>query len=152
MRWKVRLLPLFCVSAFFLQISYSSLIFLREITTSGIIPRYEVLGKDADVLVHEATNSFLKGIDKDGNMGLVTRDAKIHGHSTPLMAGDFAKRINAKKLVLNHFSARYKGDQSVESITIMTRMERQAMKASGLPENSVAAAWDFMVLPVSRNE
>ena len=66
-------------------------------------------------------------------------------------AGDFAKRINAKKLVLNHFSARYKGDQSVESMTIMTRMERQAMKASGLPEDSLAAAWDFMVLPVPRN-
>ena len=33
----------------------------------------------------------------------------------------------------------------------MTRMERQAMKASGLPVDSVAAAWDFMVLPVARN-
>ena len=65
-------------------------------------------------------------------------------------AGEFAKRINAKKLVLNHFSARYKGDQSIDSMTIMTRIERQAIKASGLPEDSVAAAWDFMVLPVAR--
>lgn len=111
----------------------------------------EGLGQDADVLVHEATNTFLKGIDKDGTLQGVTRDAKIHGHSTPYMAGEFAKRINAKKLVMNHFSARYKGDQSVESMTIMTRMERQAIKASGLDEESVAAAWDFMVLPVARN-
>ncbi|KAL3770404.1 hypothetical protein ACHAW5_002321 [Stephanodiscus triporus] len=110
----------------------------------------EGLAQDADVLIHEATNTFLPGVDKDGNMKLVTRDAKVHGHSTPSMAGEFAKRINAKKLVLNHFSARYKGDQSIESMTIMTRIERQAMKASGLPEDSVAAAWDFMVLPVSR--
>ena len=29
------------------------------------------------------------------------------------------------------------------------RIERQTMKASGLPEDSVTAAWDFMVLPVS---
>jgi len=30
----------------------------------------------------------------------------------------------------------------------MTRIERQVIKSSGLPENQVAAAWDFMVLPV----
>lgn len=111
----------------------------------------EGLAQNADVLIHEATNTFLPGVDKDGNLRLVTRDAKIHGHSTPFMAGDFAKKINAKKLCLNHFSARYKGDQSIDSMTIMTRMERQAMKASELPVDSVAAAWDFMVLPVARN-
>jgi len=112
----------------------------------------EGLAQNADVVVHEATNTFLPGVDKDGSTKLVTRDAKIHGHSTPFMAGEFAKRINAKKLVMNHFSARYKGDQSVESMTIMTRMERQAIKASGLSEESVAAAWDYMVLPIPRNE
>eukprot|EP00571_Detonula_confervacea_P002825 CAMPEP_0172328084 /NCGR_PEP_ID=MMETSP1058-20130122/60165_1 /TAXON_ID=83371 /ORGANISM="Detonula confervacea, Strain CCMP 353" /LENGTH=747 /DNA_ID=CAMNT_0013045181 /DNA_START=739 /DNA_END=2982 /DNA_ORIENTATION=- len=112
----------------------------------------EGLAQGADVLVHEATNTFLRGIDKEGNLRSVTRDAKIHGHSTPYMAGEFAKRINAKKLVMNHFSARYKGDQSIDSMTIMSRMENQAVKASGLSEDSVAAAWDFMVLPVARNE
>ncbi|KAL7493677.1 hypothetical protein ACHAWT_010559 [Skeletonema menzelii] len=111
----------------------------------------EGLAQDCDVLIHEATNTFLPGVDKEGTLKLVTRDAKIHGHSTPFMAGDFAKRVRAKRLVLNHFSARYKGDQSIESITIMTRMERQAMKACELPENAVACAWDFMVLPVPRN-
>jgi ribonuclease Z len=65
-------------------------------------------------------------------------------------AGEFAKKIKAKKLVMNHFSARYKGDQALDSLTIMTRMERQAMKASGLGEDAVACAWDFMLLPVSR--
>ena len=67
------------------------------------------------------------------------------------MAGDFAKRTNAKKLVLNHFSARYKGDQSVDSMSIMMRIEEQAIKASGLNTTNVAAAWDMMVLPVPRN-
>jgi ribonuclease Z len=110
----------------------------------------EGLAQDCDVLIHEATNTFLPGVDKEGNVRLATRDAKIHGHSTPFMAGEFAKRIKAKRLVLNHFSARYKGDQSIESLTIMTRMERQAMKACELPENAVACAWDFMVLPVPR--
>ncbi|EJK77775.1 hypothetical protein THAOC_00370, partial [Thalassiosira oceanica] len=107
------------------------------------------LAQDADVLIHEATNTFLPGVDKDGDLRGASRDAKIHGHSTPHMAGEFARRINAKKLILNHFSARYKGDQSIDSMTIMTRIEKQAMKAAQLPEDCVAASWDFMVLPLS---
>ena len=106
------------------------------------------LAHGADVLIHEATNTFLSGIDKDTSMDAVMRDAKIHGHSTPSIAGNFAKHIGAKRLVLNHFSSRYKGDQSIESISIMTRIEQEAIKASGLGEDKVAAAWDFMILPV----
>ena len=107
------------------------------------------LAKDADILIHEATNTYLKGIDhKDTNLDMVTRDAKIHGHSTPFMAGTFARTIGAKRLLLNHFSARYKGDQSAESMSLMMRIERQAMKTSGLSEENVAAAWDFMILPI----
>jgi len=109
------------------------------------------LAQGADVLIHEATNAFLSGIDKDTSKEEVARDARIHGHSTPGIAGNFAKEIGAKRLVLNHFSSRYKGDQSLESISIMTRIEKEAIKASGLPEDKVAAAWDLMVLPVPQN-
>jgi ribonuclease Z len=108
------------------------------------------LGQNADILIHEATNTYLAGVDKDTNLSEVTRDAIIHGHSTPFMAGDFAKRIGAQKLMLNHFSARYKGDQSVDSLSIMMRIEGQAIKASGLNSTQVAAAWDMMVLPIPR--
>jgi len=66
------------------------------------------------------------------------------------MAGEFCKRIQAKRLVLNHFSARYTGDQSMESISIMTRIEQQAIKASGLSRSDVAAAWDFMIFPIPK--
>jgi len=103
---------------------------------------------DADVVIHEATNSYLAGIDKDTDMRGVMRDTMIHGHSTPQIAGDFAKRVRAKTLLLNHFSARYKGDQTVESLSIMTRIEGQAIKASGLNQTQVAATWDFMVFPI----
>lgn len=48
----------------------------------------EGLAQGADVLVHEATNTFLPGVDKDGNLRMVTRDTKVHGHSTPLMVRD----------------------------------------------------------------
>ena len=106
------------------------------------------LAENADLVIHEATNSYLAGIDKDTNLKMVTKDAVIHGHSTPYIAGDFANRVGAKRLVLNHFSARYKGDQSLESLSIMTRIEHQAIQASGLTHDKVAAAWDLMVLPI----
>jgi ribonuclease Z len=107
-----------------------------------------VLAKDADLVIHEATNSYLAGLDKDTNARTVQRDAVVHGHSTPTLAGEFAKRVNAKRLVLNHFSARYKGDVSVDSLSIMLRIEMQAMHAAGLNKTQVATAWDLMVLPI----
>jgi len=106
---------------------------------------------DADVVIHEATNSYLSGLDKETNLRAVTRDTIVHGHSTPYMAGEFAKRVRAKRLVLNHFSARYRGDQSVDSLSIMMRIEGQAIKASGLTTSDVAAAWDYMVMPIPQN-
>jgi len=108
----------------------------------------EKAAMNADVVVHEATNTFLPGIDKNSSIGMVMRDAQVHGHSTPHLAGRFARRINAKRLLLNHFSARYKGDQAVESVAIMTKFENQAKKASGLDTSDVVAAWDFLMLPI----
>lgn len=109
------------------------------------------LAQGADVLIHEATNTFINGIDKDTNNEVVTLNAKIHGHSTPYMAGEFAKRIRAKTLIMNHFSPRYKGDQSLESMLVMSHIELQAMKTSELPADKVVAAWDFMSFPIPHN-
>jgi ribonuclease Z len=109
------------------------------------------LAQNADLVIHEATNCYLQGVDKDTDVREVTRDAVMHGHSTPQIAGDFARSVNAKRLVLNHFSARYKGDISVDSLSIMMRIEFQAMRAAGLNETEVAAAWDLMVLPIPQN-
>ena len=53
---------------------------------------------------------------------------------------------------MNHFSARYKGDPSAESLSIMMKLETQAVVASGLDPGNVAAAWDFMVLPIRSNK
>lgn len=109
------------------------------------------LAQGADVVIHEATNTYLAGVDKDTDMNMVTKDTRIHGHSTPEMAGEFAKKVKAKRLILNHFSARYKGDATIDSISLMTRIEAQAIKASNLSESHVAAAWDLMVLPIPQN-
>lgn len=54
------------------------------------------LGLGADVLVHEST--YGKGDEKL---------AKRHGHSTNMEAAKVAKAASAKKLLLNHISARF---------------------------------------------
>jgi ribonuclease Z len=72
------------------------------------------LAMHADVLIHEATNAHLPGIDPETKPNdtypIVEERSKSRGHSTPQMAGLFAARVNARKLVLNHFSSRYAGD------------------------------------------
>ena len=72
------------------------------------------LAMHADVLIHEATNAHLPGIDPETKPNdtypIVEERSKSRGHSTPQMAGLFATRVNARKLVLNHFSSRYAGD------------------------------------------
>ena len=56
------------------------------------------LGLGADVLVHEST--YGKGDEKI---------AKSHGHSTNMQAAQVAKDASAKRLRLNHLSARFLG-------------------------------------------
>ena len=62
----------------------------------------------ADLLIHESTNAWT---DEDRRKGLsesdVHRSTAQHGHSTPQVAGAFARGVGAKHLVLTHFSSRY---------------------------------------------
>ena len=77
----------------------------------------------------------------------------MHGHSTPQMAGRFARKINAKRLALTHFSPRYTGDDSEASMRTMWAIEDMAKDASGLTgDNDVIAAWDLMNIPVPIQE
>jgi len=107
------------------------------------------LAQGADVVVHEATNAWIPQLD-DKSEREVEQDAIRHGHSTPRMAGAFAKAVNAKRLVLTHFSPRYRGDDSPFSRMCMQRIEGYAREASQLPEHAVTAAWDLMTLPLER--
>ena len=91
--------------------------------------RIAPLAMDADVLIHEATNAYLPPLDADKGPRGVEKATRAHGHSTPVMAGQFAKSINAKRLILNHFSPRYKGDDGRFSVVRMMRIEEQV----GLP-------------------
>ncbi|PCH40993.1 Metallo-hydrolase/oxidoreductase [Wolfiporia cocos MD-104 SS10] len=105
------------------------------------------LAEDADLLIHEATNAHLPGVDPstkpEDTFESVEARTKSRGHSTPQMAGLFAKRIRAKKLLLNHFSARYAGNDDVDE---EARKIMEAIKALAVSEygGEVICARDFM--------
>lgn len=109
------------------------------------------LAQDADVLIHEATNAHLPGIDPhtkpDETFDSVEIRTKSRGHSTPQMAGAFAKRIGARKLYLNHFSARYAGNDDVdeEAKKVMDAIAALAAEEYG---GSLTCARDFMSFEV----
>ena len=95
----------------------------------------------------------MTGLDKqDANMKQTVIDTVSHGHSTPHMAAMFAKKTNVKRLILNHFSARYRGDPAIESMSIMYRIEKQAMKQAEMEHDTVLAAWDFMSYNVPQRD
>ncbi|KIY49358.1 Metallo-hydrolase/oxidoreductase [Fistulina hepatica ATCC 64428] len=111
------------------------------------------LAMDCDLLVHEATNAYLPGVDPNSARGgdtfeSVEARARLRGHSTPQMAGAFARRVRARKLVLNHFSSRYPGNDDVnaEARAIMTAI---AQLAEGEYQKPVVCARDFMSFDIS---
>lgn len=66
---------------------------------------------DASLIVHEATNAYIPSqLDPQGpkqdTAESVRERAVQRGHSTPVMAGEFAHAIRAQSLILNHFGSR----------------------------------------------
>ena len=96
------------------------------------------LARGADLIVHEATNAHLPGVDsrtkaEDTDKSVEER-TKSRGHSTPQMAGKFAKRIGASNLFLNHFSSRYSGGNDGESRAVMDAIKKLAVVEFGSEE------------------
>lgn len=112
-----------------------------------------LLKSGCDVLVHEATNAYLGHLfDNKLDERAFRRATAHHGHSTPEMAATFARKVRARRLVLTHFSPRYRGDALPFSLSVMRQIEQVALAARGTqprcPEDSVIAAWDLAVIPV----
>lgn len=102
------------------------------------------------LLVHEATNALTQLDTLNVKEGLplptfqeIEERTKDHGHSTPQMAGAFAKKINCQKLILTHFSARYKGDEEQESLDIMEEIRQLAVEVFDNREKDVYCARDL---------
>ena len=81
--------------------------------------------RGADALIHEATY-----LDELRDRAVAT------GHSTALEAGKVAEAAGVKKLILTHFSARYREED-------LARFEEEASKAYG---GEVIAARDFLIV------
>lgn len=94
---------------------------------------------DCDVLVHEAT-----GVQSDRPMILQTF------HSTGAMAGEFAKRVRAKHLLLNHFSPRSViNNVPCDENTYQRQILREAKEAAG-QDVLVTAAYDHLAIPIPK--
>ena len=104
---------------------------------------------ECDVIVHESTNAKTT-LDGDKSYNDIQNETIKHGHSTPEMAGNFAKMLKAKQLILTHFSGRYKGDESPESLCIMDEIKQSAIKTFG--KESVITARDFMEIELFTDE
>lgn len=70
------------------------------------------LAQNASLLIHEATDAHIP-IEVDRTLRgdkktpeFIQEKTIAKGHSTPAMAGSFARRVNAERLVLNHFSGK----------------------------------------------
>ncbi|KAJ3336737.1 hypothetical protein HDU93_002282 [Gonapodya sp. JEL0774] len=124
------------------------LVILGDTSDSSAIAR---IAEDCTVLVHEATNACLA---EDRTNGMTTESVEQqtidHGHSNPQMAGRFAKLIRARRLILTHFSHRYKGDTEPESLKIMEEIRQLAVEAFGSDE--VLTARDLLSVEVHRSE
>lgn len=105
------------------------------------------LAVNADLLAHEAT--FSRGMEEK---------AQIAQHSTAWMAGQFARVIRAKQLVLTHFSGRYVDAWVSESWSPEVEAEEQLQAIQGLLQeakaefqsDNIAAARDFYTFHVPR--
>lgn len=110
------------------------------------------MARSPDLLVHEATNAHLPGIDPNtkhiDTFESVEERAKSRGHSTPQMAAAFATRIGARWLVLSHFSPRYPGNDDVSAEARAT-MEAIANLAREQFTGEITCARDLMTVDVN---
>ncbi|KAJ8583537.1 hypothetical protein M405DRAFT_690679, partial [Rhizopogon salebrosus TDB-379] len=99
------------------------------IQTSPTIP--------VSLLIHEATDTYIaRHIDPSARRTQDDVESKVaaRGHSTPVMAGTFAKEIGAQRVVLNHIGSRFPAPKQLKNsqdtrFAVIAEIERQASEA-----------------------
>ncbi|KAJ1619234.1 hypothetical protein T492DRAFT_848714 [Pavlovales sp. CCMP2436] len=76
-------------------------------------------------------------------MASVEAGAIAKGHSTPQMAGRYARAVGAKHLALWHFSAKYSGGGDADALVIMDEIAALAAGECGV---GVTATRDLMTM------
>lgn len=94
------------------------------------------IAMNSDVLLHEATLE-----------DAMQEKAIENGHSTPKMAVEFAHKINAKQLILFHFSQRYRLDEE-PSLNILLSEAMGSIARLNMP-CKVSVAHDLMEMDIS---
>jgi len=102
------------------------------------------------LLVHEATDACIPAsVDPQARRKGEEVQEKVlaRGHSTPTMAGDFARRVGAERLVLNHIGNRFPAPRQLKNerdvrFAVIDEISRQASEAWGMGHAQVAH--DFM--------
>ncbi|KAG8217423.1 beta-lactamase-like protein [Butyriboletus roseoflavus] len=102
------------------------------------------------LLIHEATDACIP-TSMDPHARRKEKDVRekvlARGHSTPAMAGEFAKRVGAERLVLNHIGTRFPSPRQLKNgrdarFAVIDEISRQASEAWGIGQAQVA--FDFM--------
>ncbi|KAG2066097.1 hypothetical protein BDR04DRAFT_1107206 [Suillus decipiens] len=107
------------------------------------------------LLIHEATDTYIsRQIDSSARRTKDEVENKVAamGHSTPVMAGTFAKQIGAQKVVLNHIGSRFPTPKQPKNphdsrFAVIAEIERQASEAWG--GGKAVVAYDFMRISVA---
>ncbi|KAG0705215.1 beta-lactamase-like protein [Suillus ampliporus] len=106
------------------------------------------------LLIHEATDTYIsRHIDPSARRTKDEVDSKVaaRGHSTPVMAGTFAKQIGAQRVVLNHIGSRFPAPKQLKNpqdsrFAVIAEIERQASEAWG--DGKATVAHDFMRISI----
>ncbi|KAH9840859.1 beta-lactamase-like protein [Rhodofomes roseus] len=122
------------------------------------------------LLIHEATDAYIPpSVDPQEKTGknrtaeIVNVKTRDRGHSTPAMAGEFAGKIGAERLVLNHIGARFPAPPLSTrtgwerfQLACIREIEKQAHATwrppKTRPPTYVTAAYDYyrVVIPPNR--
>ncbi|CED83820.1 Predicted metal-dependent hydrolase (beta-lactamase superfamily) [Phaffia rhodozyma] len=90
------------------------------------------LARGVNLLIHECTNAHIpkdpNSITYPNSKGMaqtfdsIREKSALRGHSTPDVAGGFARAIMAKHLVLNHFSTMFSTSEEFSQIALQARV------------------------------